>query len=237
MMSPMLILFDIDGTLLLSQRAGIKAMRDAGRALYDRSFSSEVEFAGRLDPLIWAELAQRNGLSNSPESHDEFRQAYFEHLSRRFENEPTAELLIGVKPLVEKLAGCDDHVLGLATGNYPETGRLKISTAGMDPDIFIINAWGDEAEHRRDLPRIAMEKYTQKFSKPIDPAQVVIIGDTPYDIDSARFNGCRSLGVATGPSYDRADLIEVGADLVVENLAGTDVIYNWLLKSTPAQTE
>ena len=236
-MSRMLILFDIDGTLLLSKKAGIRAMEEAGRLLYCDSFSSEVEFAGRMDPLIWVSLMERNGLEASPERHDEFRETYFQCLSRRFEQEATSTLLIGVEPLVHQLAQCNGCVLGLATGNYRKTGRLKIAQAGLDPDIFTITAWADGADHRRDLPRIAMEQYQQKFSQQIDPGEVVIIGDTPYDIDCARFNGCRSLGVATGPSYEREDLIEAGADLVVDNLEDTATILDWLLKSAPTQAE
>jgi phosphoglycolate phosphatase-like HAD superfamily hydrolase len=225
----MLVLFDIDGTILLTQGAGVKAMQDAGRDLYGQHFTIDgIEFSGRLDTLIWADLTQRNGVENTDHEHDRFRAAYGAKLAERLRTNPTAQLLPGVKALVEALDEADHATIGLLTGNYPETGRLKIQAAGLDPDLFKVNAWGCDGRARRDLPPLAMERHRQLVGRPITGESVVIIGDTPHDIDCARTHGCRSIGVATG-AFSVADLQEIGADLTVPTLADTDGLLRWLL--------
>jgi len=227
----MLILFDVDGTLLLSQGAGMKAMIEAGRELFGGSFSFEgVEFAGRLDPLIWSAAAQLNGVADTSENHDRFRRAYGACLRRHFEADPTARLLPGVRRLIDALRATDHLTLGLLTGNYPETGQLKIRTAGLDPAIFTVAAWGHEAATRRELPAVAMDRYKQRMGRVIEPREVVVIGDTPHDIDCAHVNGCRAIGVATGPVHSLEDLRAHEPELAVADLTDTRAVLAWLLE-------
>ena len=224
----MLILFDIDGTLLLTQKAGIKAMQSAAKELFgDHVTFDGVDFAGRLDPLIWANAAERNGID--PSEHARFRDGYLKHLKQFFEATPTSVLLTGVQDLVESLQGQDGGTLGLLTGNYPETGRLKIEQAGLDPDLFPIAAWGDDGQQRNDLPPVAMRRYAELTGGPIEADQVVIIGDTIHDVECANVNGCRSLAVATGPAYSFDDLLATEADFLVKDLSETQLILNWML--------
>lgn len=231
----MLILFDIDGTLLLTEGAGIAAMVDAGRELFGDHFTRDgVEFSGRLDSLIWADLAKRNRIDDHNGHHQSFRAAYGKHLSRRLQNAPTAVLLPGVKQLVDELADRDDLTIGLLTGNYPETGRLKIESAGLDPDVFTIAAWGCDGATRRDLPVVAMRRLHEHSGRTITGEHTVIIGDTPHDIDCAKHHGCRSIGVATG-AFTVDVLQQCGADLAVETLADADMILNWMLNHSTAQ--
>ncbi len=229
----MLILFDIDATLLLTDGAGLKAMHAAGQELFGEHFSMNgIEFSGRLDTLIYADLVRLNGIDDGHQHHDRFRETYRLHLERQFREQSTARLLPGVESLVQRLARIDHVTLGLLTGNYPETGRMKIQAAGLDPDLFPIAAWGCEGSCRRDLPPVALSRYAQRFGRPLPPEHTLIIGDTPHDIDCAKAHGCRSLGVATG-SFSVDELRDCGADLAVENLAATDDILAWMLHVTP----
>ncbi|UCD74590.1 MAG: HAD hydrolase-like protein [Phycisphaerales bacterium] len=226
----MLILFDIDGTLLLSKRAGMNAMTDAGHELFGEAFSFEgVDFAGRLDPTIWSMAARKNAVADTPENHERFRAAYARLLKARFDADPTAELLPGVAELLERLRQDSLFTVGLLTGNYPETGKLKLRTAGLDPDIFTICAWGDEAAQRRDLPGVAMARYEQAVGEAIRPEQVVVIGDTPHDVDCALHHGCRALAVATGPVHSFDELLAHEPDLAVRDLSDTESVMGWLL--------
>lgn len=227
----MLILFDVDGTLLLSRGAGLKAMVEAGRELFGESFGLDtIEFAGRLDPLIWSSAAEGNNIADTSENHRRFRAAYGRHLRARFEADPSAELLPGVEALITRMRGVDELTLGLLTGNYPETGRLKLQTAGLDPDIFTVAAWGDDAPQRRDLPAVAMARYAQAAGRPIEPREVVVIGDTPHDIDCAHANGCRAIGVATGPVHSLDELRAHEPELALADLTDTDAVLGWLLE-------
>ena len=229
----MLILFDIDGTILLTQGAGVKAMLDAGRDLYGQHFTIDgVEFSGRLDTLIWGDLTRINNVPDTDAEHDRFRAAYGAKLAERLQSNPTAKLLPGVKALVGELIDVDHATVGLLTGNYPETGRLKIRSAGLDPDVFKINAWGCEGRARRDLPPLAMQRHRQLTGREVAGEDVIIIGDTPHDVDCAKAHACRSIGVATG-AFSVDDLNKAGADLAVATLTDTQAILRWMLE-TPA---
>ena len=204
-------------------------MQAAMHELYGNHISFEgVDFAGRLDPLIWADVARNHGIDASAE-HDRFRAGYASHLHRLFEVEATSRLLPGVRELVEAIATHADLTLGLLTGNCPETGRLKISKAGLDPDVFPIAAWGDDAPQRADLPPVAMRRYAEHKGCHIEGDQVLIIGDTIHDVQCAQAHGCRSLAVATGPGYSIQQLHDTVADLVVEDLSDTKRILTWVL--------
>ncbi|MDY7109353.1 MAG: haloacid dehalogenase-like hydrolase [Planctomycetota bacterium] len=232
----MLILFDVDGTLLLSRGAGMQAMIDAGRELFGDEFTFDtVEFAGRLDPLIWSAAAERNRVADTSENHARFRAAYGRHLRARFATNPTAQLLPGVAELVERVCAIDGLTPGLLTGNYPETGRLKLETAGLDPSRFVVCAWGDDGPQRRDLPAIAMRRFEEATGRRPDPPEVIVIGDTPHDIDCAHVNGCRAIAVATGPVYSLEELRAHEPELALGNLSDTEGIVQWMLNlSDPA---
>ena len=225
----MLVLFDIDGTLLLTQRAGTRSMHDAARELFGEQFTFDgVEVAGRTDPVIWADVARANGIDDPDAHHDRFRETYARHLARRLEAEPTVRALPGVVALLEALRAVADVTLGLLTGNYPETGLLKIRAAGLDPAWFPVAAWGSDGAGRRDLPPRAMARYEALRGRALEPGQVVVVGDTPHDVDCARASGCRSLAVATG-FCDADALVASGADLVVSDLSSTDSMVKWIL--------
>ena len=146
----MLILFDLDGTLLLTQHVGAQCMHDATRELYGEAFTFDgVEIAGRIDPQIWREVALANGIEDPDAEHERFRATYAAHLARRLERDNTATLLPGVAQLVEALGSINGLTRGLLTGNYPETGRLKIEAAGLDPGVFEIAVWGCDGPSRR----------------------------------------------------------------------------------------
>lgn len=225
----MLILFDIDGTMLATQRAGVAAMTSTFQELSGKPITFDgIEIAGRLDTLIWRDIVRKHNLDEAAVSHDIFRRTYAGHLERRLRENPTALALPGVKQLVETLRRRTDLTLGLLTGNYAETGKMKIAAAGIDVGAFALGAWGDEGGHRRDLPVVAMRRFAELRGQAVDPAHVVVIGDTPHDVDCARHNGCRSIGVATG-QFTVEQLEEAGADLAVPTLEGTDELVNWMV--------
>lgn len=221
----MLLLFDIDGTLLLSGGQGARAMQEAARRVVGPTFSFEgVAFAGRLDPLIFQDGLRKNGCDDFDTLHGAFRRAYEESLRRRLAEPGIAAPLAGVMPLLQRLREPGGPTLGLVTGNYPETGRIKLEAAGIHPTWFEIPVWGVDGPTRRDLPRVAMER----LGRPVEPSEVIVIGDTPHDIDCAHHNGCRAIAVATGPVHTREDLVAHHPDLLLDDLKDTDRIMGWL---------
>lgn len=233
----MLILFDIDGTLLLTQRAGTQSMQAAARELFGDQFTFDgIELGGWLDPLIWDTVARANGIEDPASHHDRFRATYLRHFQERLARNPTVTALPGVVELIEALSQEPDTWLGLLTGNYPETGRLKIEAAGLDIDSFAVAVWGVDGAHRRELPVVAMAQYATQTGQTIEPHDVLIIGDTLHDIDCARANGCRSLAVATGVCT-AAELAAHEPDLLVDNLSDTSSILAWVLKPVETVSE
>jgi phosphoglycolate phosphatase-like HAD superfamily hydrolase len=228
-----LILFDIDGTLLRSEGAGVQAMQDAARELFGARFTFDgIEIAGRLDMLIWSDACRLNGIPDSDAAHARFRETYGRRLRQRLANGARVTLLPGVEPLVRAIAGEPGLTLGLLTGNYPETGRMKIAAGGLDPGLFSLGAWGCDARSRRDLPPVALAR-AREMGRGVSARQVVIVGDTPHDVDCAKAHGCRAIGVATG-RYTLAELQACGPDLAVPSLSATDNLLRWIMHPADA---
>jgi len=226
--SAALVLFDIDGTLLSSQGAGRRAMEDAGRDLYGEGWSAEsVEVNGRLDPLIWADMARANAVEPTEARHAAFRARYRERLKLRLRTPGVVEALPGVETLLLRLQAHAGVTIGILSGNYPETGAIKLRAGGLAPEQFTVCAWGDDAATRPDLVPVARTRYRTVSAEPLPSDRVWIIGDTPHDVGCARAHGCRSIAVATGRSSVSA-LLESGAERAVPTLADVDQITAWI---------
>lgn len=227
----MLVLFDVDATLITTQGVGITSMVDAGREIHGPAFHARgVEFAGRLDPLILHDLLLANGVEPSAGALLALREGYRRAIAARLAAGAVARALPGVVELLAALAEPERGVtLGLLTGNFAETGSLKLQAAGLDPQQFAIRVWGDESPHhppaRDHLPCVAIERVSAHWGRPARGEEVTVVGDTPHDIACARANGCRVLAVATG-KFSAAELR--GADRVVDDLSDVDGVLEWL---------
>lgn len=226
------MLFDIDATLVTTTRSGVYALEDAGRDLFGEFVVDGVEFAGRLDPLIIADLLRRNGKEVTRAHAEAMRAGYRRHLITRLEKPGVARALPGVHEVVGRLAGEPGVTMGLLTGNFADTGCLKLRACGIDPERFTLQVWGDESPHsppaRHHLGAVGLERYGAMRGGPADPGSVTIIGDTPHDVDCAKRNGARCLAVATG-SYSVSQLEEAGADRVVKDMSDVDGVVAWLV--------
>ena len=219
-----LLLFDVDGTLLKTGGAGMRAMEQVGRALFGRDFSFEgIQVSGHLDPLIFAEAAANNGVGNTPFCHQSFRDGYLKQLEleltacpEKVHPTPGVERTLGL--LRDRVAEHQDVVLGLLTGNYTLAVPIKLAAAGLDPGWFKVTAFGDEAPSRSALVPVAIKKYKAICQEPIDANRIIVIGDTPRDVACAHDHGCVAFGVATG-SFGVDQLRGVGADVVVKDLS------------------
>jgi phosphoglycolate phosphatase len=104
----------------------------------------------------------------------------------------------GVLELLDALEPREDVVLGLLTGNVEAGARTKLTAAGIDPDRFRVNAFGSDHELRPQLPAIAQRRAKEKLGLDIAGERVVVIGDTPADIECGRSLGVKAIGVASG---------------------------------------
>jgi len=224
-----LLLFDIDGTLLDSGGIGQHAMRTVGQETFEGKLDfKNVRFSGMLDPNIYQEAAQAGGLNDPQTHHQRFHDAYIEELTAELDRRSDESFILpGVIELLKATHAHDGTEMGLLTGNYAAAVPLKLRHAGIDIDRFAVTAFGNEAPTRRELVGLAMHKYQAIHNTPAQARRVIVIGDTPRDIDCAKANGCRVLAVATG-RFTAQQLREAGADTVVDDLADASVLMAML---------
>ena len=226
----MLVLWDIDGTLLSSEGTGARGIEIAGRELFGAEFTlAGIELGGRLDPLILRDVFAMIGIEDSDTHHATYRARYHDILKEILAGEHGVQALDGAVELLDRLAEVPGVTQALVTGNYEETARLKLQAAGIDPDRFAFGVYGDEGEIRHDLPPLALTRYQEQAGTA--PSVVVLLGDTEHDITSGQAAGCRVLAVCTG-SHDKQRLLDAGADLVLDDLSEVDAVLSWMFSHT-----
>jgi phosphoglycolate phosphatase-like HAD superfamily hydrolase len=227
-----LVLFDIDGTILLTAGAGRRAIVAAlADEVGDTSAFHAIRFDGKTDPQIVAEMLEAAG---QPEPRESSRvralcERYVGLLARELER-PTARTTVmpGVHPLLDRLESEPGVVLGLLTGNLVEGAALKLRSGGIAPERFRVGAYGSDAAHRPDLPAIAARRAEPIFGRVPHGAEVVIIGDTPADVACGAGIDARALAVATG-AYSVADLTACCPHAVFSDLSETDAVMEAIL--------
>jgi len=229
--SPVLVLFDIDGTLLWSDGAGRRAIHSALTEVFGAIGPRDHWFDGKTDPQIVRELMRHVG--HGDEHIDAHMSRVFDLYAVRLVHElrdpdHVPRPMPGVMPLLEALEARDDIVLGLLTGNIPEGAAAKLSAVGIAPTRFPVGAYGSDHEHRHELPAIAQRRARELTGHDIPGDRVVVIGDTPADVTCGRSLGARAIGVATG-RYSTAELASFGAYAVFEDLTDTEAVMGAIL--------
>jgi len=196
-----LVLFDIDGTLLNSGGMGRVAMQSALKQIFGSPGDPSYRYDGKTDKQIVRDTMRLEG--HSDEHIDARMQQmialYLEGLregasSGKFNVRP----LEGVLEILAELQKRDEVILGLLTGNVEPGARIKLKAAGINPDIFRVNAFGSDHEHRPELPGIAQRRAGETLGLNIAGDRLVVIGDTPADIECGRSIGAKAIGVASG---------------------------------------
>ncbi len=219
----MLILFDIDGTLLGSATAAHSdALRQALGTVHGLG-SAElaapvIAAAGRTDGEIARLILLRAGIpaARIDERAGEVREECARLYARSCPADLSHTVLPGVAELLEWLSGYAEPILALLTGNYEPVARLKLARAGIGRHFAPgQGAFGSDSEDRTALPAIARQRAGSR-GVPYPRERTIVIGDTPRDMACARADGVKCLAVATGP-YDAAQL---GGPVGVCNDAG-----------------
>ena len=221
-----LVLFDIDGTLLWTDGAGRRAIHDALREVFGTVGPSDYWFDGKTDRQIVRDLMRLEGFDDAviDERLPQVLALYVEGLHRELKSPAhPPRTLPGVPELLDALDGAPGIVLGLLTGNIAEGADAKLRAASIDPSRFRIGAFGSDHELRPELPAIAHKRANEMMSLDLRGDAVVVIGDTPADIQCGRALGARAIGVATG-RYSVEQLMEHGPVAVFEDLSDTDAV-------------
>lgn len=219
---PTLLLFDIDGTLLLSGGAGKRALNRAFADMFAVSDAFDgVPVAGRTDTLIFEDALVRSSVEADATARAGFYARYYVCLAEEIQRPgPRKGLMPGVSRLLERLAGESDLTCGLLTGNVASAARIKLEHFGLWRH-FVCGAYGDDAPERDDLVPIAVARARRAGVRIEARQHAVVVGDTPLDVRCAAAGGARSIAVATG-GYEEAALHASGADVVLPDLADAE---------------
>jgi phosphoglycolate phosphatase-like HAD superfamily hydrolase len=217
-----LVLFDIDGTLLLSAGAGRRAIHAAlAQQGVDLARAQGIRFDGKTDPQIVCEILEASGCDapGDPGRVSEVLSLYLTHLALDLSRHGhRSTIMPGIPPLLDRIEADAGALLGLLTGNLLDGARLKLTAAGLDSRRFLVGAYGSDHADRGRLPGIAAARAEVHFGRVPAGAEVVIIGDTPADVRCGAAIGARSVAVATG-GYTVAELEAAGADWVFEDFS------------------
>ena len=226
-----LVLFDIDGTILWSDGAGRRAVFQALEEHFGKSGPGEHRFDGKTDPQIVRELMRHAGVSDQDIDArlEEVLDRYLALLREELESVDHAHHVFpGVRELLDALEARDDVALGLLTGNIHPGANAKLSAVGIDPDRFLVGAFGSDHHERPELPEIARRRAERVLGHPVAGPDLVVIGDTPADVACGVSIGARAIGVATG-RYSVDELRACNAAAVFPDLTDTAAVVRAIL--------
>jgi phosphoglycolate phosphatase len=222
---PTVLLFDVDGTLVLTGGAGLRAMGRAFEAIFGVSdAASRIQMSGRTDAWIVSQLTAEHARSATIGDLDRFRDTYLEHLSVELGKPgPRKGVMPGIRSLIAALEARADVHMALLTGNYRSGARAKLEYFDLWRH-FRGGAFGDTSLDRNSLLQEALASVAALGGPEVPSTHAIVIGDTPLDVACAAHAGARSIAVATG-NYGAAELLEAGADVVFEDFTETrDVV-------------
>jgi phosphoglycolate phosphatase-like HAD superfamily hydrolase len=218
MTEPQAVLFDIDGTLISTGGAGARSWRYAFDELYGIPADiGEFTDAGMTDPTV-ARLTFKAAVGHDPTPRElaTVMAAYLDRIPYEVEHSEKYRVLDGADELLRRLGREKGVLLGITSGAVEAAAHIKLSRAGFNR-YFPFGGYGSDSPDRIELTQRALERGALLLGEALDPKQVLVVGDTPKDLDAAHGAGCVAVGVATG-HYTREQLEEAGADVVLDSL-------------------
>lgn len=222
-----LVLFDIDETMISSDGAGRRAI---GRALCDTfgidTSKMTLRMSGKTDPQILSEILKLADRLEEDFEHmkEEMFRVYLTILQEEIKNAGYYIVHPGIYEILDALESHERGYLGLLTGNIEEGARLKLNRFDLNK-YFPLGAYGSDSANRMELPEIATERARKHFNVDFKPEEVVIIGDSIYDVLCAKGYGAKSIAVNTGVTT-KADLEEQKPDFLFPDLSDTNAVLN-----------
>ncbi|HEY3761245.1 MAG TPA: HAD hydrolase-like protein [Verrucomicrobiae bacterium] len=217
-----LVLFDIDGTLVNTGGAGRNAFGHTfSTAFKTHNGASKVSFAGRTDVSLVREIFGLHRIPATPENFQKFFDHYafcLDHVMRQTDGNACR----GVRDFIRDLQALPDPpMLGLLTGNIRLGAEIKLRHYDLWTH-FETGGFADDHEDRNQIAVAALERGRRIIGNDLRPDEVVVVGDTPFDVRCAEFIGAKILAVATGgakhhelkplaPNWLVRDLTEISA--------------------------
>ncbi len=224
-----LILFDIDGTLVNTGGAGLRAFDQAMKTCFGEAIRlKDTSPAGKTDSAIFQEVFETlKGRLPRPEEEKALFDSYLGNLRVEVQRSELFRVLPGVEELLQCLQSDDRFFLALGTGNIEEGAWIKLRRPGLDR-FFSCGGFGSDSADRAEILRTAVEKAEQAKGSSAPFEEIYVVGDTPRDIAAGRAIGARTVAVASGP-YELESLKPHAPDLLVQDLSETESMLRWFL--------
>lgn len=214
---PTAILFDVDGCLISTGGAGTRSWRGAFQALYDIPADiGEFTEAGMTDPEVGS-LTFERVIGRKPSDREMARLlgAYLERLDEEVRRSQGYRVMPGVETLLPRLVTAG-ILLGIVSGALEAAAHTKLARGGLNR-FFCFGGYGSDSRDRGTLTRVAIERAGRIHGHTLDAGRVLVVGDTPRDIDAAHAAGAVAVGVATG-KYSVEQLRAAKADFTLPTL-------------------
>lgn len=226
-MRPTIILFDVDGTLVLTGGAGRRALARAFQEVCGRADALDgIRLGGMTDRLIVRDGLRAIDHPHDPALVDRVLEAYVGHLPELVLASERYRVLPGVfatvRAVVERAAAGAPMAVGLGTGNLRRGARIKLSRGGLDA-YFPFGGFGCDHEDRAELLRAGVRRGAARLGVTPGSCRVVIVGDTPRDVHAARAIGAECVCVGTG-DFPRDALLQHGATAAFDDLTDPAVV-------------
>jgi phosphoglycolate phosphatase-like HAD superfamily hydrolase len=216
---PTVLLFDIDGTLILTGGAGRRAMEhafaetcgsaDRGHPPLAPLAPLHFSFAGMTDRAIAREGLRAARREATREAIDALLDAYLARLEHEVERADGYRVMPGVEATLAAVRGLAHVAVGLGTGNVKRGAYTKLARGALG-DAFAFGGFGCDAEDRAELLRVGARRGADAIGAPVESCRVVVIGDTPKDVAAALAIGAECVAVGTG-GFDPRELAALGA--------------------------
>ncbi|HUJ42930.1 MAG TPA: HAD family hydrolase [Opitutaceae bacterium] len=212
-----LLLWDIDGTLITSGGAGMRALRAALQQVFAIDGAiDDIDFAGRTDRWIMRQILARFGLPATEENFLRYAEGYVAALPAELADRGV-QPLPGVPAVLQAALARRDTALGLLTGNLRRGAAAKLASRDLWR-YFPFGAFADDSEDRNQLGPIALRRARAHHGVDFVTSNTWVIGDTPHDVVCARAFGARALAVATG-RHSRDQLMAERPDAAMSDLS------------------
>lgn len=225
MTTPLLVLWDIDHTLIETGGVGSQVYAEAFAKVTGHRLEKMPELAGRTEPVIFREALKTNGVEPGEDLYDQFAaeqaRAYADHLD---ELRARGRALPGAAEALHAMSERKDVLQSVLTGNTRPSAEIKLGAFDLDRYLdFDIGAYGTDDDTRANLVNVARQRAEKTHGSSFDHGATVLIGDTPNDVAAAQASGARIIAVATGKDSATA-LAEAGAPTVLADLTDTPTV-------------
>ncbi|MDQ3763435.1 MAG: haloacid dehalogenase-like hydrolase [Actinomycetota bacterium] len=221
----MLVLWDVDHTLIETRGVGFAIYKRAFPAATGRPLDTLAQISGRTELDIMRETLRVNGIASTDESVAKLATALIcGYEDAREELATTGRALPGATATLERLAAEPQVHQGVLSGNLRAVARIKLEVFGLDAWLDLeASAYGNDHSERPKLVAIAQARASDRTGATFDNPHTVLIGDTPNDIAAGLTAGVRVIAVASGKS-NREELLAAGATIIMDDLTDSEHI-------------